>query len=298
MRIVLLSGGIGGARLARGFADLPEVELTVVVNVGDDETVYGLPLSPDLDTVCYTLADEAGPEGWGRAGDTWEVMTELARFGTDTSFRVGDRDLALNLFRAERLAAGWTLGETTAAVAAALGLGARILPATDDPLRTRVELAEGWVDFQTYYVRRRHADPVVGVRYEGAAAARPAPGVLAAVAAADAVVVAPSNPVLSVAPVLAVPGIEEAVRRRPVVAVSPLVGGRAVKGPTVDVLTSLGIPPTNGGIVEFYRGLVDRFVVHSGDDVPPGVGTLATDTRMPDREASRRLAREVTEWLR
>ncbi len=297
MRIVLFSGGVGGARLGRGFAALAGVELTVVVNVGDDDDVYGLPLSPDVDTVCYMLAGIAGPDGWGRADETWAVMTELARFGVDTSFRLGDRDLALNLFRAERLAAGATLSEATAAVTAALGIRPRVLPVTDDPVRTRVEVPGEWLDFQTYFVRRHHADPVLSVRYEGSEAARPGPGVLAALAAADAVVLAPSNPVLSLLPILAVPGIAEAAASRTVVAVSPLVGGRAVKGPTVEVLTSLGIPPTNAGILGLYGGLVDRLVVHRGDDEPDGVAVLTTDTRMPDPEASRRVAGEVVAWL-
>lgn len=297
MRVALLSGGIGGARLARGLAALSTVELSVIVNVGDDDVVHGLPLSPDLDTVCYTLAGIDGPEGWGRADETWEVMGELARFGVDTTFRLGDRDLALNLFRADRFHAGWSLSETTAAVVSALGITSRVIPASDDPLRTRIEVAEGWIDFQTYFVRRRHADRVQGVRYVGADAAAPAPGVLEAITEADAVIVAPSNPILSIGPLLAVPGLAEAARSRLVVAVSPLIGGRAVKGPTVEVLEASGVRASNAGILEYYGDLVDRMVVAAGDDEPAGVETLATDTLMPSPAASARLAEEVLTWL-
>ena len=284
--------------MARGFAALDSVELTVVVNVGDDDTVYGLPVSPDIDTVCYTLAGLEGPEGWGRSGEVWTVMGELARFGIDTTFRLGDLDLAVNLFRADRAAKGHTLSETTAAVCAALGVTAVVVPASDDPLRTLVEVPDGWIDFQTYFVRRRHVDPVRGVRYVGADSARPAPGVVEAIAASDLVVVAPSNPVLSVAPILAVADIRRAVTARRVVAVSPLIGGKAVKGPAVEAMAAVGLPPTNAGVLAAYGGIVERMVVDDADaDEALGVETLATDIRIPTPLASRRLAEEIVAWL-
>jgi len=194
----MLSGGVGGARLARGLAAVPGVDLTVIVNVGDDEQVYGLNISPDLDTVVYTLAGVEGPEGWGRSHDRFRVMHHLAGFEVDTSFRLGDADLATNLFRTARLAEGWPLSRITEAVAGAFGLTARILPATDDNLRTQLLTADGWRTFQDYFVLRRHADDVLDIRFVGASESSPAPGVLEALAATEAVIIGPSNPVLSI----------------------------------------------------------------------------------------------------
>ncbi|MFH1330701.1 MAG: 2-phospho-L-lactate transferase [Actinomycetota bacterium] len=298
--IVLLSGGVGGARLARGLAAvLPPTALTVVVNVGDDEEFYGLHVSPDLDTVAYTLAGREGPSGWGVAGDTFAVMGHLGALGVDTRFRVGDADLAVNLARTAALRSGETLSAVTAGTAAALGLACRLLPATDDRLRTRVRtVAREWLSFQEYFVLRGHRDEVAEIRYEGAGAARPAPGVLEAIAAASLVIVAPSNPPLSVWPILAVPGIREAATAAPrVIAVSPLFGGRALKGPADRVMTALGLPPGNAGVLTAYEGVLTDLVVDQGDaaDVAALNGTAvrlhASDTRIAAPDAAARFAR-------
>ena len=300
--VTLLSGGVGGARLGRGLAGVAHPgTLTVVVNVGDDEEIYGLRVSPDLDTVAYTVAGREGPQGWGVAGDTFGVMGHLAALGVDTRFRVGDADLALNLARTAALRSGETLSAVTSRLAAALGLTCRLLPATDDPLRTRLCTAAGeWLSFQDYFVLRGHRDQVAEVHYEGAAAAGPAPGVLEAIAGAALVVIAPSNPPLSVWPILAVPGIREAVAAaRRVVAVSPLFGGMALKGPADKVMAALGLPPGNAGVLAAYEGLLTDLVVDQGDaaDLAAlGAGPVrlhATDTRIAEPAAAARFAR----WL-
>lgn len=302
--IALLSGGVGGARLARGLAAvLAPGDLTVVVNVGDDAEFYGLHVSPDLDTVAYTLAGREGPQGWGRADDSFTVMGYLESLGVDARFRVGDADLAANLLRTSALRSGEPLSAATAHLAAALGVACRLLPATDDPLRTRLRLASGeWVAFQEYFVLRAHRDEVAGVKYEGAASARPAPGVLAALADAAVVVVGPSNPPLSIWPILAVPGIREAVAAAPrVVGVSPLFGGKALKGPADRVMASLGLPAGNAGVLAAYEGLLTDLVVDAGDraDLAAlGGGPVrlhAAETRITEPAAAARFARRLLE---
>ena len=293
MRVVELSGGVGGARLARGLAALPEIDLTVVVNVGDDCEIHGLHVSPDLDTVVYTLAGVEGPEGWGRAGDTFTANDELGRFGVDNRFRLGDRDLALNIFRTHRLSSGTPLSQVVAELAKSFGLGTRILPATDDELRTEVRIDAGWVPFQEYFVIRQNRDEVMELAFRGADRAAPAPGVLDAIRDADLVVIAPSNPPLSVWPILSVPGIRDAVAKHPrSLAVSPLFGGKALKGPADRVMRSLGLPPGNRGVATAYDGLITTLVVDESDaeDDVPGIRTVATDTRFADPEAARRFA--------
>jgi LPPG:FO 2-phospho-L-lactate transferase len=288
----MLSGGVGGARLARGLAAVTD-GLTVIVNVGDDEVVYGLAVSPDVDTVTYTLAGIEGAAGWGLRDDTFEVMDALAATGTDTTFRLGDRDLAHCLARTMALDGGAALSEVTGESAKRLGITAKILPVTDDPLRTMVGTAEGeWLRFQDYFVARRHRDVVTELRFDGAAAAKPAPGVLEAIADAEVVIIGPSNPPLSIWPILAVPGVREAVTERRVVAVSPLIGGAAVKGPAAGVLRSLGFAAGSAGVVAAYGGLIDTLVVDNADaaDVVAGVEIVATDTRIATPQASIRLA--------
>jgi len=280
---------------------MPPDDLTVVVNVGDDEVVYGLEVSPDLDTVAYTLAGREGPQGWGLAGDTFAVMGHLAALGVDASFRVGDADLATNLARTAARRSGEALSAVTARLAASYGVACRLLPATDDLLRTRLCTPAGeWLSFQEYFVRRGHRDEVAALAYEGAASSRPAPGVLEAIAATSLVIVAPSNPPLSIGPILAVPGIREAVEdARRVVAVSPLFGGRALKGPADRVMASLGLPPGNAGVLAAYDGLLTDLVVDEGDAADResldagGVRLHAADTRIAQPEAAARFAR----WL-
>ncbi|MFP4073566.1 MAG: 2-phospho-L-lactate transferase CofD family protein, partial [Actinomycetota bacterium] len=200
MKVVELSGGVGGARMARGLAAVPEVDLTVIVNVGDDASNHGLHISPDLDTVVYTLAGVEGPRGWGRADDTFTLNNELGRFGVDNTFQLGDRDLALKLFRTNELANGARLSDVTARIARAFDVSPTVLPATDEPLRTMVRTADGWLTFQEYFVKRGHRDEVVELRFDGAEDAAPAPGVLEAIRDADMVIIGPSNPLLSIWP--------------------------------------------------------------------------------------------------
>ena len=299
--ITLLSGGVGGARMARGLAAiLPGERLTVVTNVGDDDTIYGLDLCPDLDTVLYTLSGRESPHGWGLKGDTSIVMAHLERLGVDTSFRLGDADLATNLLRTTARRAGVPLSEVTARLSTALEVSARVLPATDERLRTVVETPAGdRLAFQEYFVLRGQRDRVAAVHFDGAEAAAPAPGVLDAIADAEILVIAPSNPVLSIWPILAVPGIREAVAAaRRVVAVSPLFAGKALKGPAAAVMASLGLPEGTAGVLEAYQGLLHDLVVDIGDagDVDRHAGDVrlhAKDTRLIDA----RMAARFAQWL-
>ena len=303
--ITALAGGVGAARLLRGLVRaVPPGDVTAVVNTGDDTVLHGLHVSPDLDTVTYTLAgrnDEA--RGWGLAGESWTVMDALEGLGGDAWFRLGDRDLATHLYRTQRLSEGAALSTVTAELAAAMGVATRVLPMSDDAVRTRLELAGdgGEVAFQEYFVRLRHAVAVRAVRFDGAAAARPAPGVLEAIAEAEVVVVCPSNPVLSIDPVLAVPGIGDAVRgRRPqVVAVSPIVAGAALKGPADRLLAELGEEPSVLGVARRYTGIAGTLVIDEADaGLAPAVADLGmacvvAATVMDGPERARALAEEV-----
>lgn len=306
MGVVVLSGGVGGARFVRGLvgAVAPE-EVTVVGNVGDDLEVLGLHVSPDLDSLVYTLAglnDEA--RGWGRADETWNALETVRRLGDEEAwFRLGDRDLGLHLVRTKALRAGEPLSAVTARIAGALGLEVRLLPATDDRLRTVVRTPVGELGLQEWFVRRGHRDPVDGVRFEGAEASRPAPGVLEAIAAASLVAIAPSNPYISVWPILAVSGVWAAVEqaRAPVVAVSPLIGGEAVKGPAAAMLSRLAGGTRPAHVAACYAGLVDALVLDeadadgAGEVAALGVTPVVASTLMRDAEAARRLAEAVLE---
>ena len=303
--VVLLSGGVGGARLARGFSRLEGWKTTVVVNTGDDDWVYGVYIAPDLDSVVYTLAEKEGPQGWGRANETWKVMDALSRLPTDTTFRLGDADLAINLFRTMRLRKGKTLSQVTAEIAAAFGVGITLLPATDQPLHTKLHTTSGeWLDFQDYFVRRQHRDHITRIRFDGADAARPAPGVMEAIRRARAVIIAPSNPPLSIWPILAVPGIRPALEAAgTVIAVSPLFGGKALKGPAAEVLAGLGLPSGNRGVAAAYQGFLSGLVVDTRDTedldllADQGLAAWATDTRIAEPTAAARLAAWILERL-
>jgi LPPG:FO 2-phospho-L-lactate transferase len=271
--------------------------LTVVVNVGDDDYMYGVHVAADLDTVVYTLAGIEGPHGWGIAGDSFRVMDELDARGVDTSFRLGDRDLATCLRRTASLRAGTPLSSITADHSSSLGVTAQVVPATNEPVRTRVQIGGGeWLAFQEYFVRRGHRDRVVALRYEGTEASTPAPGVMGAIEAADLIVIAPSNPPLSIWPILEVPGIRSAVSGATnVVAISPLFGGKALKGPADRVLESLKMPPGTAGIQAAYEGLLSTLIVdlQDSDDVKLGSQTtsvVAADTRIADPAAGRSFA--------
>ncbi len=265
---VVLGGGVGGARMARALAAVVSPgSLHVVVNVGDDDDIHGVRVCPDLDTVVYTLAGIEGPDGWGRRDDTFVVLDRMGALGADVTFRLGDADLATCLVRTTMLASGMPLSAVTAAIASRLGVAVDVTPVTDDPVRTRVRTAAGeWLTFQDYFVTRRHRDPVAEVEYAGAQTASLAPGVADTIAGAEMVVVAPSNPVLSMGPMLAVPGLGDALAaHRRVVAVSPFFAGRALKGPAADVLDSMGLPPGNLGLLAVYRGMVTDLVIDEGD---------------------------------
>ena len=300
MRAVILSGGVGGARFVQGAAAaLDPADVTVVGNVGDDLEVLGLHVSPDLDTILYTLAGLADEErGWGRCGESWNALAAVAELGCDAWFRLGDRDIALHLVRTEALQRGEPLSSVTALLAQALDVETTILPATDDRLRTFLDTPAGRLAFQTWFVARAHRDEVDGVLFEGAETARPAPGVLEALADADIIVVAPSNPYVSIGPILAVEGIRRtlAERQAPAVAISPLVGGRAVKGPADRMLRRIAGGTTPAHVASCYEGLIDALVLDESDgpaELPHGVRAVATRTLMTDDEARRKLAQAV-----
>jgi LPPG:FO 2-phospho-L-lactate transferase len=268
--ITALAGGVGAARLLRGLVRVVAPwGVTAVVNTGDDTELHGLHISPDLDTVTYTLAGLNDDErGWGLAGETWTVMDGLDRLGGETWFRLGDRDLATHLYRTERLSEGATLSQVTAEITAALGVAVRLIPMSDDPVRTRLTLLDGpEIAFQEYFVGHRHAVAVESVRFAGAETATPAPGVLRAIGEAELVVVCPSNPIASIGPLLALPGVADALgdRRRDVIAVSPIIAGAALKGPADRLMTELGHEPSVVGVARLYAGVVGTLVVDEAD---------------------------------
>ena len=301
--IAALAGGVGAARFLDGLARVaPEGELFVIGNVGDDAEMHGLHVSPDLDTVMYTLAGMANRrQGWGQQRETFHCLEALGRLGGETWFRLGDRDLATHLYRSERLRAGARLSEATAELARALGVKARIVPATDDRQRTMVRTKGGRLDFQTYFVRRRARDRVLGLDFDGPRRPRPAPGVLDAIAAARAVVLCPSNPFISIGPILAVAGVRAALRKTAaaVIAISPIVGGRALKGPAASMMKSMGYQASAGAVAEMYRDFLDVFVLDRADArLAPeieklGMRALVTDTVMSGAARRTALARAV-----
>jgi LPPG:FO 2-phospho-L-lactate transferase len=304
--VVVLSGGIGGARFVRGLLDVVAPrEVTVIGNVGDDTAVHGLHVSPDLDSLLYTLTDRNDEErGWGRRDETWNALETVRELGDDEAwFQLGDRDLGVHLVRTKALRAGELLSAVTARVAAAFGLEARLLPATDDRLRTIVDTQAGALSLQEWFVHRGHRDEVDGLRFEGAERAHPAPGVLEAIADASLVVVAPSNPYISIWPILAVRAIDEAVRSRPapVVGVSPVIGGKAVKGPADRMLQRLAGGTSPAHVAGCYPGLLDALVIDEADAAgaeelaAAGVRPHVTRTLMADRAAARVLAESVLE---
>jgi LPPG:FO 2-phospho-L-lactate transferase len=273
--ITALAGGVGAARLLRGLVRaVPAAEVTAVVNTADDTVLHGLTICPDLDTVTYTLAGLNDDErGWGLAGETWSAMEALERLGGQSWFRLGDRDLATHLYRTQRLADGAQLSEITAEITAALGLEIRLIPMSNDPVRTRVRLADGpEIAFQEYFVRRQHAVAVSSVRFDGADTASPAPGVLEAITGAEAVVICPSNPVVSIGPLLAVPGIADALaqRRNEVVAVSPIVAGAALRGPADRLLSELGHESSVVGVARLYASIAGTLVIDESDALLAG----------------------------
>jgi LPPG:FO 2-phospho-L-lactate transferase len=297
VKIVVLSGGVGGARFVRGVVEVvgPE-DVTVVGNVGDDVEVLGMHVSPDLDSILYALAGLNDEErGWGRSGETWQALETVSSLGGEAWFRLGDRDLGLHLVRTQALRSGEPLSAVTARIGAALGVETRLLPATDDRLRTWVGTAACEFPFQEWFVARGHADEAERVRFEGAEAAAPAPGVLEAIDAADLLLIAPSNPYVSIEPILAVSAIRDALERRrvPCVAISPLIGGRAVKGPADRMLARIAGGTSPRHVAGCYAGLVDSIVLDAADAADlEGLGEVSpivARTLMSDAGARRRL---------
>ncbi len=304
-RVVELAGGVGGAKLSHGLRAVIGEGLTVVVNTADDLERHGLAIWPDHDTIMYTLAGlDDRDRGWGLAGETWAVIDELNRFGEETWFRLGDRDMATHIARTARLRRGERPTDVARHLQRSLGLSTAILPMTDAEVRTEIRTDEGWLDFQEYFVHRRQEPAVREVRFQGAGVARPTAEVLDALGQADIVVIAPSNPIVSVAPILAVPGIREAIeaargRGSAVAGVSGIVGGRALRGPADRMLASLGHESSALGVARLYVGLVDAFVIDLEDaGLAPAIESLgirvaATDTVMRDDESRARVARDV-----
>ena len=299
-RIVALSGGIGGAKLALGLSRVvPPEDLMIVANVGDDFEHLGLSISPDLDTLLYTLAGLDDLEkGWGRRDETWTFMRVLRDLGAPDWFALGDGDLALHVERTRRLRAGEPLSAITAAVASRLGVAPRLIPVTDDRLRTRVDTADGWLDFQDYFVARRCAPAVRGFAFEGAETARPHPDLLAALSdpALRVVVICPSNPFISVEPILAIPGLRDALRDVPVIAVSPIIGGAAVKGPTAKMMRELGLDVSAATVAARYADILDLYVLdHADAALAPAIPirTVTVHTLMDTLDRKVALARAV-----
>ena len=292
MTVVVLAGGSGGAKLARGMLDVAD-ELVVVANTGDDLDVYGAHVSPDPDLVTFSLLDRIDARGWGLEGDTFEVMDGLREIGVDVWFNLGDRDLAYSIERKRLLDQGTRLTEAQAAIGRGLGLSAAVLPMCDEPVGTRVRTGGGWHDFQEFMIRLGGAavdfDAVDGVELAGIEAATVTPEVAAALADAEAIVIGPSNPVISIGPILRVPGMREALRGSPapVVAVSPIVGGTSVKGPTLGFLRWAGVAATAAGVAGYYGDVLDGMVA---DEPVDGLPSATTDTMMADAEGRRRVA--------
>ncbi len=307
-RVVALCGGVGGAKLALGLAhQLPPDAFTVIVNTGDDVVHHGLHISPDLDTVMYTLAGIVNPEtGWGLAGDSFQMLDMLARYGAEPWFRLGDRDLATHLLRTEMLRAGHSLTDVTAHLCRALGVGPRLLPMSDDRVATIVLTDEGRLEFQEYFVRRRWQPVVREIVFDGLEVARPSPAVLEAVCQADAIVVCPSNPYVSLDPILALPGLREAIRESPAakVGISGIIGGEAVKGPAAKIMRELGEVPAAHVVASRYADILDAFFLDTRDRAEReriqalGVRPVVADILLPDLEAKTRLAGHALEICR
>jgi LPPG:FO 2-phospho-L-lactate transferase len=306
MKVCALAGGVGGAKLAAGLQDvLPAGDLTVVVNTADDFDLWGLRICPDLDTVMYTLAGISNHEtGWGLAGESFDALSMLDSYGEETWFKLGDRDIATHILRTSRLRSGETLTGVTAGLSGALDVRSAVLPMSDDPVSTMLETPDRRLEFQEYFVRRGQRDEVLGVWQRGIEEAKPTESVLAAIGDADAIVFCPSNPIVSVGPILAVPGMMEALvsSSAPKVAVSPIIGGRALKGPADRMLASLGHEVSATGVARIYAGLVDGMVVDRIDERERagieaiGMSVLVTESVMRDAEDRARLASETLEF--
>ena len=298
IRIVALAGGVGGAKLAHGLAQLlPPEQVTVVVNTGDDFEHLGLTICPDVDTVLYNLAGVNNPKfGWGRADETFQVLEETKRLGHDAWFMLGDKDIALHLLRRQMLDAGMSLTEVTLALARRLGVAHPVLPMSDQPVRTIIQTPEGELAFQEYFVRRRTEPAMLGMRLAGLEEARASDAFLTALDAADGVIFCPSNPFVSIGPILALPGVRERIAQTPAIAVSPIIGGRALKGPAAKMMQEQGLEVSALGVAQHYAGLVDGFVLDEADagleEAVRALGMIPmiTDSIMRNAADRRRLA--------
>ena len=308
MRITALAGGIGASKLLLGLASvMPPEELTIIANTGDDIELFGLRICPDVDTVTYTLAGVINEEtGWGLTGDSFECLRWLGRYDEATWFNLGDRDLATHIFRTNQLRSGRSLSEVTDLVRRSLGVRSTILPMTDSYAPTRVATDEGEMHLQEYFVRRGCQPRVLGINSDNTASAAPASGVVSAIMEASAVVICPSNPFISIGPILAVPGVRDAIRKTPatVIAITPIIGGKAVKGPTAEMLRDLGHEVSAAGVARMYEGLLDIFILDETDSPSAagiqaiGVQAIAANTRMNTLDDKQALARRVLEVLR
>ncbi len=306
MKIVALAGGVGGAKLAHGLAQIlsPE-DLTIIVNTGDDFEHLGLYISPDLDTVCYTLAGLANPEtGWGRVNETFNAIANIEKLGGATWFRLGDQDLATHIERTRRMKTGQPLSQITHDFCKAWGIHPAVIPMSDNSIRTIVNTDEGELAFQEYFVHRRCEPRVQGFRFDGIESAKPAPGIVDAIKEADAIVICPSNPWVSIAPILAVAGIRSAMEAKKICAVSPIIGGQAVKGPAAKMYRELGIEPSALAVAKHYQNLVTGFILDEVDakletDIRGlNMRTLITKTLMENSDNRRRLAKDVLNFIR
>lgn len=301
IKITALAGGVGGARLVDGLAQiLPPQNLSVIVNTGDDFEHMGLFICPDLDTVCYTLAGLENPAtGWGRSDESWGALESIAALGGPTWFHLGDRDIGLNLERTRRLRSGQTLSQVTRNICEALHVQIDVLPMSDSPIPTFVICNEGKLAFQEYFVRRQCQPAVKSFEFSGVEEAAPAAGVLEALRSSDLVVICPSNPWVSIDPILAVPGVRDAMKNTPVVAVSPIIGGQTIKGPAAKMFAELGIKPSSAAVAQHYQGLIKGFVQDTSDSALAAsireivTHTLTTNTIMKSRLARINLAAEI-----
>jgi len=307
MNVVALAGGVGGAKLADGLARLnPSPNLTVIVNTGDDFNLFGLHISPDLDTVCYNLAGMEGPNtGWGRSDEGWDVFQEIQKLGGPGWFRLGDKDLATHLERTRRLQSGEPLSKITADFCRAWGIDAAVLPMSDDPVPTMVLTDQGELAFQDYFVKLDCEPAVIGFRFQGVENSRPAPGVLEAIQGSDLIVICPSNPWVSIEPILAVPGIRTALEEKLVLAISPIIAGEAVKGPAAKMYLEMGISPSAGAVAKHYGNLLDGIMIDEQDEElmksiknrdTHSLRVICADTWMKTREDRVRLAGEVLDF--
>lgn len=304
--IVALTGGVGGARFADGLAQvLQPDQLTIIVNTGDDFMHLGLRISPDLDTVCYTLAGLANPEtGWGRSNETWHVLDNLKKMGMPDWFQLGDADLATHLVRTIRLNQGTTLSQITQDFCKVWGVKVSVLPMSDDIVQTWVYTSEGDLEFQNYFVRRRAEPEVKGFRFEGVENSKPAVGIVDAVEKCDAVIICPSNPWVSIDPILAVPGLKEALEKHPVFAISPIIGNKTVKGPAAKMFSEMGIEPSAAAVAQHYDGLIEHLLIDNTDEIlvsdinELGIHTYVTDILMHNRIDRGRLAHEMLDIIK